>query len=120
MNTHELTLAIQLTDEDIDNMMSTALEGGVNHWVFEMVYPKDDDYKGAVWSSQALSKGATLLFVDEDGAHELTLAKFLEGYQKWAVWRLKHHGSLPDVDCIDAEHADCIVQFALFDDIIYG
>jgi hypothetical protein len=120
MNKYEIPVSVILTDDDIDNIMVSALEGGINYWVIGKVAPKNDNFNGADYASHALSKGATLLVTDENETHELTLDRFLKGYARWADWRLAEIGKLWGVQHLDAADADCIVQFAIFDEVVYS
>lgn len=115
---------IKVTQEDIDDIMCSALEGGITYWCCnaEVV----GDYLGE-YASEQISRGGTLKLYDaeDDEVYELTLDKLLKGIEiavrdncyseyEWI------NGN--EIDCcqVDAEVADCIVQYALFGDVIYG
>lgn len=115
---------IKVTQEDIDDIMCSALEGGITYWCCnaEVV----GDYLGE-YSSEQISRGGTLILHDaeEDEKYELTLDKLLKGIEIAAINNYYSdyewiNGN--EIDCcqVDAEVADCIVQCALFGDIIYG
>ncbi len=113
-----------LTKQDIDDLMCTALEGGINHWCgLVEVIDKPDDYKG--WASEALSEGFDLLLTDADDDTDkpetwiLTLNKFISGVKQAMV--MYGYTSVEGlVEAQDAEIADCIIQFALFNEIVFG
>lgn len=115
-------LEMLLTDEDIDDIMVTALEGGINYWCDEAEVV--GEYLGEFASDQ-ISRGGTLRLYDIEGdtTYDLTLDKFLKGIalaveQGYATdWY--EFGKI-DVGNIDAEGADVIIQLALFGDVIYG
>lgn len=111
-----------VSDEDIDDIMSAALDGGITYWCrrAEVV----GEYLGE-YASDQISRGGTLKLYDiEDGTvSELTLDKFLNGLRLWIenerTFELTDAGRL-DVGHIDALAADAIIQYALFNDVIFG
>ena len=121
---HGISVAINfvVSDEDIDDIMSAALDGGITYWCgrAEVV----GKYLGE-YASEQISRGGTLKLYDiEDGSmFELTLDKFLVGLRLWIEnerdFVLTDAGRL-DVGQIDAAAADTIIQYALFCDIVYG
>ena len=116
---HSLSAVINfvVTDQDIDDIMSAVLDGGITYWCCraEVV----GDYLGEI------SRGGTLRLHDSeaDSVYELTLDKFLNGVRLWIenerAFTLTDAGQL-DTGDIDALAADMIIQYALFSDVIYG
>ena len=124
MNKINVNIDIELSDEEIDDILVTAFEGGINYWAYK-AEPKDGDFKGASYASDALSKGATILIYDNesDDVYELTKEKFLKGLGNALVkygHLFKMDGDKLDLGYIDAAGADIIVQTALFGEAIYG
>ena len=122
---HAVSVAFSfvVSDEDIDDIMSAALDGGITYWCgrAEVV----GEYLGE-YASEQISRGGTLKLYDiEDPktVYELTLDKFLNGLRLWIenerAFQLTEAGRL-DVGQIDAAAADTIIQYALFCDVIYG
>ncbi len=115
-----VTTEIEVSDGAIDNIMTTALEGGINYWCSSAL-PKRLDYKGADYASHALSKGATLMLkIEDETVQELTKENFLKGLELF----ISKHG-IPDycggdIDGMDATDADCVIQYAIFGKQIYG
>ena len=117
-------MEIKVTQEDIDDIMCAALEGGITYWCSEAKVV--GEYLGN-YASEQISRGGKLKLYDaeEDVVYTLTLNKFIkgltkaitEGYFKDYDWY-----SATEIDpCqIDAEVADVIIQLALFNDVIYG
>lgn len=116
-------MQIILTEEDIDDIMCAALEGGVNYWVgaAEVIEP----YFG-MYASEQIARGGTLLLHDaeSDDRWYLTLEKFLEGVKLWYTSGMAGNAVRGDgtVDTyeIDGDGADAIVQLALFGEIVFG
>lgn len=117
---------VYLTQEDIDDIMCSALEGGICYWCTraEVV---EDKYYGEYASEQISRSGSLKLYDAEDDAeHILTIDKLIKGfslackkgYGETYSW-YTDDGKI-DTGMIDAEAADIIIQFALFGDIIYG
>ena len=122
---HAVSVAFSfvVSDEDIDDIMSAALDGGITYWCgrAEVV----GEYLGE-YASEQISQGGILKLYDiEDPktVYELTLDKFLNGLRLWLenerAFALTEAGRL-DVGQIDAAAADTIIQYALFCDIVYG
>ena len=112
-----------VSDGDIDDIMSAALDGGITYWCgrAEVV----GEYLGE-YASEQISRGGTLKLFDIEEpktVYELTLDKFLNGLRLWIenerAFQLTEAGRL-DICQIDAAAADTIIQYALFCDIVYG
>ena len=114
---------IKITDEDIDDIMCAALEGGVNYWCYR-VDVVGGNYLGE-WAHEQISRGGRLRFFDSesDDTWILTKNKFLKGIKLWVengyAKEAMYDGGL-DTGMIDAIGADLIVQFALFGEVIFG
>lgn len=115
---------ITITDMDIDDIMCTALEGGITYWCNSVdVLGK---YLGEYAHEQISRGGILVLRKSETGeCYTLTKEKFLKGLETACKeniyseydWIQK---SQIDTSQIDADVADAIVQIALFGDIIFG
>ena len=118
-----------LTQQDIDDIMVSALEGGVNYWCRSVVV--EGDYLGE-YASDQISRGGQLTFWlhepldDGMSSYTLDLDKFLYGFQRWLENCYANCGVVDSadgsVDCgqIDATCADEIIQHALFGDLVFG
>ena len=109
----------EVTDEHLDNILVGAFEGGSNYWA-EKVKVKDDDYKGAEFASGVISKGGELyIYTDGDqSVHLLTKNSLINGLQQF-INESKRFGHLwPDKG--DAGTDDMILQYALFEEVVYG
>lgn len=125
-----------ITNEDIDDIMVNAFEGGITYWCARVKVV--GDYLGQYSSEQISRDGQLKFMVDEpfDDADTLwyTLDKphLLEGIRAYFEEYVKdyeieevadeHYGNVLrlDMDMCDAETSDIIIQLALFDDVIYG
>lgn len=120
----EISTRLTVTEKDIDDIMVTALEGGINGWCNDAEVV--GEYLGEFASDQ-ISRGGMLKLYDaeEDEVYELTLEKILHGIEKAYAerWFAEYgwcDGKVLDVSQIDAEVADVIVQLAIFDDVVFG
>lgn len=116
-----ITYEIEYDNQCIDDIMSTALDGGISYWCdcAEVV----GDYLGE-YASDQISRGGTLRLhdSDEDKWYELNLEKFIAGLTKIAEERgldILYEGKI-DAGEIDAEDADAIIQYAIFGEVVYG
>lgn len=118
---------VRITDETIDDILVTSLEGGSNYWCNSVeVIGK---YLGE-YASDQISRGGKLKFIynetdDEDepewAEEVLTLNKFYKGLQLF----LQQHPECivdgeVDSSMIDGMYADMIIQYALFSELVYG
>jgi hypothetical protein len=134
MKTFEIKKTLSITDSDIDGLMVTALEGGINYWCGSATIVRDKEgliagingAEGVIYASDVISKGGSLIMTDveaEEGDDtdpwELTQEKFLKGLAKAMDWA--EVGTVDAfIDGHDAEWADVLIQYALFDEIVFG
>jgi hypothetical protein len=117
-----IEMDVTITQQDIDNFMCTALEGGINYWCREAKVV--GEFLGECGSEQ-ISRGGSLLLRDAESGErwELTLEKFLKGielYIKESGQVMIEDFNLMDFGELDAGDTDCIVQYALFGKLVYG
>jgi len=128
--------------QDLNDLICSALEGGINYWVRKAVIKLDADknYFGVApedqdkveYASDVVGYGGTLVLFnmesDDDGTDktpieykktwDLTQEKLLEGIKKHCVNR---NIVLKDLlDNHDADDADAVVQYAIFGEIVFG
>lgn len=122
-------ITVYLTQQDIDDIMVSAFEGGINYWCRRVVV--QGDYLGK-YASDQISRGGKLAiwldepFEDDKTCYVLDSDKFLAGFKLW----IENDGNSYDaidysdgsVDCgqIDAICADEIIQYALFGEVVFG
>jgi hypothetical protein len=109
-----------VTQQFVDDILVTAFEGGINYWC-SSVYPVGNTFPdGATYTSDCLSRGRNIVVVeDDDGeskSHILTLENLIYGIKCFAAL----HKNVNFFEDFDACDADCIVQYAVFGDIVYG
>lgn len=126
VGTIEYTAFYSLTQQEIDDLLVTAFEGGITYWCRNIKVNKWPE--GARYASDVPSRGGVLTIaideVDDLGdvvEYQLTLDDVIRGIKMFCESRMLHpetlFGDFGDYDAIDA---DCIVQFAVFGEIVYG
>lgn len=121
----KLTIDVLVTNEDIDDIMCSALEGGICYWCDEAVVV--GDYLGE-YAHEQISRGGILKLYDreEEEWYILNREKFISGIEQYlAEFGTDCIGYLNEnwrIDCglVDGEAADSIIQYALFNSIVYG
>lgn len=116
-----ISLDVDLSQQDIDDIMVAALEGGINYWCREAEVV--GEYLGE-YASDQISRGGSLILHDAESSDkwELTRDKFLNGVKLY----FEHGCEVPvednaiDTCGIDACAADSIVQYALFGKLVFG
>jgi len=112
----------ELGMNDIDDIMSAALEGGINYWCGEAIIKKiPEEHKDDIeFASEVISRDGELLLKDKETPESwiLTKEKFSQGFKKFCEERAVNPDQVIE-DC-DADDADCIIQYALFNEIVFG
>ena len=116
---------VKLTQQDIDDIMVAALEGGINYWAGEAEVIEEK--RVADWGHEQIARGGVLVIhdiEDPDEKWELTLEKFLNGFKLWVEDGGDQYGAVQgsEVDCcnIDAGCADAIIQYAIFGELMFS
>ena len=106
-----------ITKEDISDVLAGAFEGGSNYWL-DAVSVVDDDYKTAKYASDVVGLGGELILKTFDNDKKrLTKNMMVKGIQQYVDEGGKH---FPFTKSADACTYDTILQYALFDEIVYG
>jgi hypothetical protein len=123
----EYTVKKKITEEDLRDLIIDGIETGIGYWAtldndteeFDRYY-ETTDFATSEIVADILLKGGSVKITDvedeENPKYELTLERLLIGIQKNAEER--PHDC--DLENYDAVTADCIFQYALYDEIIFG
>ena len=119
MKEHEIRVSHYYTDEDMEDIIVTALEGGIGYWACLDNTEQPDGTITAEWAWKVLQNGGQLHFFDEeddDAEYFMDLASLYTGIGlaiKDKYWD-------GDMDNLDALVADSIIQYAVFGEVVYG
>lgn len=117
--------------EDIEDILSCAFEGGINYWagldnstsswesVRKMLANKNDELPTLEEiAAELLLTGfrVTLYDIEDYDEWELTGEKLIEGI----CVAIENNDWDGDMDTVDGCAGDCIIQYALFGEIVYG
>ncbi len=129
----KININVEIKDEDIDEIVCTALEVGINYWC-NSAQIGEKTYYGK-YASDQISRGGTLIIsvdepFEEQETYTLTKAKLINGITQYIkdpdmIYNILTRGKekgIYEIDCcqIDATIADIIVQNALFGDLIFS
>lgn len=126
MKKFDITLQREITmsQDDIDDIVCTALEGGITWWCCKAEVVENEYY--GEYASDQISRGGSLRLYDieTEESYLLTLEKLLKGIKMaYARGYLEHlfddDGKL-DFFQVDGAAADVIVQCALFGEVQFG
>ena len=124
-------IVVKLTEEDVTDIVCTALEGGIGYWccLDNTTYAFEeapDDEPTAITAAKVLLGGMKIRLLDEeDKPYFLDIEALMQGFRLWIERGYDYYGAVAcngevDVCQIDAPAADAIFQLALFGDVVYG
>jgi hypothetical protein len=115
-----IEIPVNITMQDIDDILTTAFEGGINYWCESVKV--DGEYLGE-YASEQISRHGGLYLTDaeDDQVYYLEINSFLNGLKLYLKDNpeLVENGTI-DTCNVDADVADCIVQLAIFKEVVYG
>lgn len=122
---HEIKFerTFSVDNQDIADLLVTAFEGGINYWCRKIrikTYPESLEDKNMM-ASDILAHGSVLTLYDAESSDkwELTLDKFLTGLKKH-LENSEYPTMEALMDSYDANDADCIIQYALFNEQVFA
>jgi hypothetical protein len=127
-----ITIDFDIHDNEIKDIIITALEGGIGYWGCLLNEGKefDDFYKDRkeisisefvadlILNEKSVILYDTELDFNKGEKWELNLTKLLNGIKLYIINNKQIN--LPLTDNLDSNMADSIIQYALFDKLIYG
>jgi hypothetical protein len=119
-------LDIELSDKEVVNIYTTALEGGIGYWAIADEYKWQylyEDWENDIVHPLEPDQVLVVLSDTEDDDfkdEQLTPAKIRAGV-KLLIEKYPHmYQILDDQFHVDADGADAVVQLGLFGEIVYG
>lgn len=120
----------ELTTEDINDLVSTALEGGINYWCGRAEKKRNldntlfgistENQNNVKFASDIIGFGGTLILYDNTTSDkwELNREKLLKGFELQCT--NKGVTPLELMDDYDADDADSIIQYAIMGEIVFS
>lgn len=122
----EVVIPIEIKETDIESIIVGSLEGGSNYWLGldntgELWENRPQGVPLSIWATKLLLDGKEVKFYDmeeeeDDSDWTLTLEKLIKGLKLNAQRR----PWASDLDNFDGSDCDCVVQYAMFDEVVYG
>lgn len=125
---------VKVTSEDIEDILTTAFEGGINYWADDVQVI--GEYKGENEADHLVHGGELSIHLTEGAIddsdkewYDIDRDKFLKGLRMYLsdpeapynILRYGNEGGLEIEICdVDAAVADLIVQYALFDEEVFA
>ena len=128
----EITLKkkVIVNQEDIDDIMCTALEGGITYWCMNAQSCMEAEWmkkNNIEYCSEIISRGGEIILTDEDNVkYKLTLKHFMTGLQMLIDESGEYYleqtndGYVLETSEIDADIADLIIQYAIFGELVFS
>lgn len=122
----KIEMNLDISQENIDDIVCGALEGGIIYWCDEAKVV--GDYLGE-YAHEQISRGGKLKLhdYDEDEVYTLDLDKLINGIKLYAQKPtgcncLEQVNGHLEIDCCNADAmvCDAIIQYALFGEVLYG
>lgn len=125
----EITISHEFSIEDINDLVVTALEGGINYWCGKAKIKKDgdrffgisdEDQDKITYASDVIGYGGVLILHDCESSDkwELTLDNMLKGIKMYCENTFLNPTEL--MDNYDADTADQIIQYAVFNELTFS
>jgi hypothetical protein len=128
----KIEIEVDVTEEQMSDVMVTALEGGINYWCRKAEMKKDtvgggfegvslENEENLIFASDIIGKGGILILHDaeSDDTWELNQEKLLNGIKRYMIE--ENIGSMEElIDNHDADTADQIVQYAVFNEQMFA
>lgn len=117
-----------VNQEDIDDIMCTALEGGITYWCEGAQSIEDSAWReenNVEWLHEVISRGGDIVLTTIEGDFILTLQSFYNGLQQLIDESGEYYleqtndGYVLETSEIDADIADLIIQYAIFGKLVY-
>ena len=111
MKTYKILSSTIVSQEQVDDVLVAAFEGGITYWCAEIRESKPPSEQSTYYSNTLTRDGELELYViDERKWYKLTLDKLLEAFGDMEF----------DFDDYDAGNADAAIQIAVFGEVVYG
>jgi len=120
----KIELEVHYDDQFLEDIIVTAFEGGSNYWI-EYINFENNKPRGiptSVWVFEKLKDGETIvLYLEDDERAFLTMRRLKCGVKKYFSDSKNLIGGLDlEFSDYDTDVADSVLQYAVFDKLVYG
>lgn len=122
--TFKVSLIVAITAQNLEDILVTAFEGGITYWADTVHVPQNKTNDAIPWhyASDLVAHGGSVQILYQNSNEQLesqtlTRPKLLKG---WEMFFMQHGYNLDNLMDFDAHDADCIVQYALFQKLVFG
>jgi hypothetical protein len=120
----QIKVVKDITETDVESVIVGGFEGGIGHWASltrdEHWNDKPQDEPASTWATKLILEGKDVLLYetadDDSTTRKLNLSNLIKGIEINS--RERPHDS--DLEMGDAITYDCIIQYALFGELVYG
>lgn len=123
----EIKMVVRVDYDDFESIVVGFCEGGSNYWLVNADFEESEVKPKGMPVSEFMAKqlwdaNVVKLTTDEDEVHELTLEKMQKGIKMFLSNNRANciYDGKVDAGNIDSGDSDCILQYALFGEVIYG
>lgn len=113
---------VTVTRQMMDDILCGAFETGIDHWCdgIELTTAHGEAERQGLWYAFP-GFSYTLSTVDGE-VFQIDEMAVLSGLERYCRWQSIQHGAdpVPDFDNLDAGDYDGIIQFAVFNELVYG
>ena len=130
----KIKITIELDEQDLLDVLTTALEGGSNYWYLidnwrslklkaanianEEGIPMEEIHCGVDKIWLLIKRGIAIRILDAEEVEEYLGDLTMDALKKGAQMYIQERGHFDP--CMDAEEADCFFQYAIMGEIVYG
>lgn len=130
----EPAVKVIVSEEDIGDILCTAFYGGISYWCSK-VQCEDKVHRNEEDMAEYLMKGGTVIFYEDEEesfdkatwkAHSVKIDDLLKGIRMYIeeygtdCIETYYERTILDTGNIDANGADSIIQYAVFNELVYG
>jgi hypothetical protein len=120
---HVVTLDFPIPYQLVLDVLTIAVEGGINYWCVCEIVKRDDEFNVVAVIGAADAENPEVKFGVIDGTtvvegirRVFTIPKFNPTIRSYIIGAIVEG----DSGMIDVEAADCIIQLGLFKELVYG
>lgn len=121
----EVIVPIKITENDVENIIVSSMEGGSNYWmgVDNTGQEWEEKPKGepvSTWATKLLIDGKMVRIADKEEGYDKTYPLTLEKLFNGIKLNKEQRPWDSDLSDLDGQQADCIVQYAVFGKVVFG